>query len=276
MSTEETDQAYFWKPKNLQNITLFKAHFTNFSCEKHVHDEFSITLIDKGLTHFFFKGMNYKFTDHTIVTLNPDEIHSCGALSDFGYQYKVIYINPDFIYQMQKELFSTNQNNLFFSNFYLEDEYLYHKLNSLILLERNSLISNFEFEEEMIEVLNYILLKNCKNVHTKIFIPDSILMNKAKNYINENYKEDITLDDICNEINLSKYHFLRLFKQTFFISPHSYLMIRRVEAAKQLLQFGNSIIETSFKCGFNDQSHLSRRFKAITGITPGNYRKFFN
>ncbi len=61
--------SFFWKPKKLNNVTLYNAHFTDFIFDKHVHDDFSITLLDEGETNFFYKGFNYKFTKHTIFTL---------------------------------------------------------------------------------------------------------------------------------------------------------------------------------------------------------------
>ena len=53
-------------------------------------------------------------------------------------------------------------------------------------------------------------------------------------------------------------------------------MLKRVEKAKNLIRKGETLINTAYMCGFNDQSHLNRRFKTITGLTPGQYKKFFN
>jgi len=53
-------------------------------------------------------------------------------------------------------------------------------------------------------------------------------------------------------------------------------MLKRIEKAKELLQKGETLTNTAHICGFNDQSHLNRRFKSIMGLTPGEYKKFFN
>ena len=102
------------------------------------------------------------------------------------------------------------------------------------------------------------------------------MIKRVKEYLHDNFYIQISLDDIAKEFSISKYHFLRLFKKHTFVSPHAYLMLVRVEKAKQFLQKGLSIIDATYMCGFNDQSHLNKRFKAITGLTPGEYKNFFN
>ncbi len=70
---------------------------------------------------------------------------------------------------------------------------------------------------------------------------------------------------------MSPYYFLRLFKQSMGITPHQYILQRRIEKAKFLLQHGESIAEIAIKVGFCDQSHLTQYFKRIVGVTPKKF-----
>ena len=73
---------------------------------------------------------------------------------------------------------------------------------------------------------------------------------------------------------LSIFHFARQFKYSEGMTPHHYLVSRRVERAKELLAGSNlSLSEVAFAAGFADQSHLTRRFGQIVGITPGQFRR---
>jgi AraC family transcriptional regulator len=73
---------------------------------------------------------------------------------------------------------------------------------------------------------------------------------------------------------LSPYHFARQFKAATGLPPHQYVIARRVERAKQLLQAGtgHSIAEVAARAGFSDQSQFSRHFKRLVGVTPGQFR----
>ena len=73
---------------------------------------------------------------------------------------------------------------------------------------------------------------------------------------------------------LSPYHFARQFKAATGLPPHQYVIARRVERAKQLLQAGTglSLAEVAADAGFSDQSQLSRHFKRLVGVTPGQFR----
>jgi AraC family transcriptional regulator len=74
---------------------------------------------------------------------------------------------------------------------------------------------------------------------------------------------------------LSSYHFARQFKAATGLPPHEYVIVRRVERAKQFLQGGASLslAEVAVQAGFSDQSQFSRHFKRILGVTPGQFRR---
>jgi AraC family transcriptional regulator len=74
--------------------------------------------------------------------------------------------------------------------------------------------------------------------------------------------------------HLSVYHFARQFKAATGLPPHQYVILRRVERAKELLQAGTdlSLAEVAARAGFSDQSRFSHHFKRLVGVTPGQFR----
>ncbi|MEG3841702.1 AraC family transcriptional regulator [Microcoleus sp. herbarium14] len=91
-------------------------------------------------------------------------------------------------------------------------------------------------------------------------------------YINEHLHEDIKLIELAAIAQISPYHFLRLFKQSMGITPHQYILQRRINKAKYLLRDSElSIAEIAFRVGFCDQSHLTRCFKRLLGMTPKQF-----
>lgn len=96
-------------------------------------------------------------------------------------------------------------------------------------------------------------------------------------YINENYKEQISVDDMTERIHMSKYHFIRVFRRVMGVTPYSYLTNHRINRSKELLRSTQlSIAEISEECGFLDPGNFIAQFKKRTGMRPMQYRRDFS
>lgn len=91
-------------------------------------------------------------------------------------------------------------------------------------------------------------------------------------YINDHLHQNLKLNDLAAIVQLSPYHFLRLFKQSTGVTPHQYILRSRIDRAKSLLQHSQlTIADIASRTGFCDQSHLTRQFKQLTGMTPKQF-----
>ncbi|MEM9512840.1 MAG: AraC family transcriptional regulator [Cyanobacteria bacterium J06642_2] len=96
----------------------------------------------------------------------------------------------------------------------------------------------------------------------------------AIDFIEASLTKDMSLDELAAIAGLSKFHFARLFKQTFGLSPHQYVIQRRIERAAISLQRGEqTILQIAHNFGFSDQSHFTRAFKKVKGTTPKQFLK---
>ena len=99
---------------------------------------------------------------------------------------------------------------------------------------------------------------------------------RAVLYIEENYSREITIDDIVDNVHISKYHFIRLFKRVIGVTPYAYLMSCRINRSKLLLRTTDmSVGDISLECGFADTSNFIVQFKKHTGQKPTGYRAAF-
>ena len=93
-------------------------------------------------------------------------------------------------------------------------------------------------------------------------------------YIEANLASKLEISDLANVVALSKSHFSRSFKRSVGLPPMEYVVVRRVERAKVLIQSTREpLAEVALACGFADQAHLNRRFRDIVGISPGRWRR---
>ncbi|MGF1498783.1 MAG: helix-turn-helix domain-containing protein [Elainellaceae cyanobacterium] len=92
-------------------------------------------------------------------------------------------------------------------------------------------------------------------------------------YIHNHLEDEISLDDLARQLNLSRYYFSRLFKKSVGCSPYQYLIRQRVKLAQKLLICqDSSIADIACQCGFSNQSSMTKHFKQQTGVTPSHYR----
>jgi len=95
-------------------------------------------------------------------------------------------------------------------------------------------------------------------------------------YIDQQLAEPISLGQLAGMCALSEYHFARMFRESFGLPPHQYLLARRVNRAKELLRSSSlPLSEIALACGFSSASHFTNRFRQAMGATPGEYRKAF-
>lgn len=100
-------------------------------------------------------------------------------------------------------------------------------------------------------------------------------VNRVRKHIEENLSEPISLDELAQLVRLSTSYFSAAFKVSFEMSPHNYILSRRVEHAKYRMANSNaSLSEIALDCGLSDQAHLSRIFRRATGTTPSAWRRF--
>jgi AraC-like DNA-binding protein len=99
---------------------------------------------------------------------------------------------------------------------------------------------------------------------------------QACRFMQQQYWERISLDQLCRQTNLSKSTLLRAFTKSKGVTPYSYLENIRIGEAKKLLEQGIPPVEAALQTGFSDQSHFTGLFGRFIGLTPGVYRDIFS
>jgi AraC family transcriptional regulator len=96
----------------------------------------------------------------------------------------------------------------------------------------------------------------------------------AIEFINDNLGRNISLEEIAANVEMSTFHFARMFKHSMGLAPHQYVLEQRIDRAKTLLsETALSLTEIAYRLGFASQSHFTAVFRRLTSTTPESYRK---
>ena len=132
--------------------------------------------------------------------------------------------------------------------------------------------------ESLANILAVHLVRDVLAPHQPARQPNGALLRErlraVVEYIEEHLDAGPTLEQMAAVAHLSPYHFARQFKAATGLPPHQYVILRRVERSKRLLQSTDehSLAEIAADAGFSDQSQFSRHFKRLVGVTPGQFR----
>lgn len=247
---------------------MFKASFSTFAFDRHTHDEYAIGVIEQGVQHFSHKGTSYVAPPSTIITVNPDELHDGRAYTEGGYRYRMLYLA---LPELQRYLdgYEDRGGLMAFRKPVTVDPEIAWRLHwALKLIESDPPLVDEVLPPVIIDLFSRHASPK-PQVSSGRGNPGAVA--RAVDLINSCPHENISLDRISAAAGLSKFHFLRVFKETTGVTPHAYQLRRRVELGKRALEEGKTPSLAAIAAGFSDQSHMTRRFKAVYGVTPGEF-----
>ncbi|MEJ5075105.1 AraC family transcriptional regulator [Erwinia rhapontici] len=260
----EQDRASFRHLSGQQGVELYRAHITRYAFEPHTHEAFGIGTIDRGAERFRYRGVQHVAPVDSLVLMNPDELHTGESATEGGWQYRMIYIEP------QRLAALTGETGWWFEQAVCHDPQRAAQLSRLL--------ENLWQTDDPLTTDGLLLtLCDLLRPHARIARPLAAeprhRFDQVRDYLRAHFSERITLDTLAALVSLSPYHFQRQFKAHYHVTPHQMLMAFRLYQASQLLRAGLPAAEVAAAVGLTDQAHLTRSFAGRYGITPSRYQK---
>ena len=118
---------------------------------------------------------------------------------------------------------------------------------------------------------NYVIAKSAKAAHCGGLAPHKLRC--VRNHVCEHLGETTRVDQLAEAVHLSPFHFARMFKQSTGQSPHLYVLMQRIERAKELLaETDTALVDVAAEVGFRTQGHFTTVFHRYAGLTPRKFR----
>jgi AraC-like DNA-binding protein len=262
-----------WRFPRLHNLEILRGQHLMQSFPLHTHEQYAIGVIEHGALGYFYRGENIVAARGQINLCIPDEPHTGQPVSLEGWGYRMFYLEPSFIEGIVSDVAGCAKGLPFFQSGVISDDVIAQDFLHLHRLLENSDASLLESETLLQSVLMRFIGRYADaTLRPKKwgFEPRAVIL--IKNFLEENFTEDVSLNALSHLTGLNRFHLVHVFTKVVGIAPHAFLRQVRVKNAKRLLLEGQGIAEVALACGFSDQSHLTRWFKRLWSVTPAQYR----
>ena len=268
------DRAKFWRDPQLGNLELLRATYVTHVFAPHAHEGYAIGVIEKGVQVSAFHRNNVLMPAGSVAAINPGAAHTGHAADEQGWVYRMVYPDASILQRAAAEIAGRELGLPLFPVPVIHDRYLARLLHDMHVALEDDTTPALERESRLLWTLAQLIVRHSADrpvVHEAR--PERACVHQAREYLGERYAENVSLEELASHVHLSRFHLLRVFKAEVGLPPHAYLNNVRIMHAKELLSAGTPIADVAQQTGFADQSHLTRQFKRVVGITPGQYRR---
>ena len=262
------DRHSFWHDPALPFIEARAVQDGRHVCyDKHSHAHFSIGAITGGHSHYLNQRSLQEVGPGSLVLMNPEEVHACNPIADQPWSYLMFYLDTDWLRSQQEEAglggefrpfdMTASRDPLLYQGL----QHLHHQLvQAPDPLARE--VACHLFSRQLLARLTPARWDDRPPQH----------LQRAAELMQDDSASPLSLSQLSAVAGLTPSHFVRAFSQHYGMTPHAYLLDRRIRHARTLLKQGQPLAEVALASGFADQAHFQRQFKRRVAATPGQYR----
>jgi AraC-like DNA-binding protein len=253
--------------------TLDLLRFSRYDHDfpRHSHEEFTVGVFETGNGSLGYRRASWRAYDGTVLAVPPDEVHTAEPLRGQGWTYRAMYPSTTL---MSAALGHASPPAIpaFFRQPIYDDPPLARTLALLHSLLIDSGEQTFDVEAMLVLALQTLVARHgVARPPERCDTPVSRIVATAREYLHANYGKSIKLATLASLCATSPFHLVRSFTDVVGMPPHAYLTQIRANRARAMLLRGAGLSGVAYQCGFCDQSHLTRTFKRLFGVTPGSY-----
>jgi AraC-like DNA-binding protein len=268
---ERQDVVEVWRPAELPQLELRRGFGVARPVPRHWHEEYQFCLVQKGSGDLCYRGDTFQTPPATLFIVHPGEVHSNRAHDDGGCSYRTIFAGAELLRRAAAEAHGRESGLPFFPATVVSDRDVIRQYLEVHFAFEGA-ASGLERETALVSLLALLVGRFAEHRPAERRMgAGRPAVSRARDYLAANFAEHVSLEELARVANLSPYHFSRVFTEQFGMPPHAFQIQLRVARARTLLREGWPIPQVASHTGFADQSHLTRHFKRLSVVTPGQY-----
>ncbi|WP_315709641.1 helix-turn-helix domain-containing protein [Brenneria uluponensis] len=240
---------------------------SDISFPRHAHEQFGIGVIARG-GHRSWSGKGLiEAGPGNAIMVNPGEIHDGSPIGKQLRTWRMLYFTPSLL---EHYLPHDISGDIELTRPAVYDPILSRLFSQFFVSVTDTLAEPLMVEEHGLLLLNHVLnAHSTQHTKTEHTTPD---IDKVRQRLDDAPEQLTSLAELAETIGISRFQLLRAFTRELGITPHAYLIQRRVQLARRLLLSGKSLSEAALDAGFADQSHMTRAFTRQIGVPPGRFK----
>ena len=248
-------------------MTAASAH----SFPRHIHDQYGVGIIDAG-GHSSWSGRGQVAAGPgSFICVNPGEVHDGHAVGQRQRRWRMFYFDRSAIEQMGRDILDGRCSEFTFGTPVFADPSLQPLFNATFAWGRAAGNGNDGIAAET-SLLTFVagLMRHStlqRNLHAS-----TADIRRVRQRIDDDPTAPLSLAILARDAGVSRYRLLRSFAREIGLTPHAYIMQRRLAHARRQILAGTALADVATSCGFYDQSHMNRCFVRQFGVTPRSYR----
>jgi len=243
-----------------------EAEFAGEAFAPHRHDTYALGITLRGVQTFWYRGERRISLPGNCIILHPDELHDGGAGDDTGLKYRMLYLEPSLL---TPALAQAGLSLPFVGTPIVDHPTLTRLLCSVLSCMDDRLD---DLETDSFLALLAPVLTELSTGSTK---PAGALpvreLQRVRDFLASHADENISSARLESISGLDRFALARHFRTLFGTTPHRFLVMRRLAAAREKIGGGMGLADIAMATGFADQAHLTRHFKKTYGMTPGRW-----
>lgn len=252
------------------DVELLHAYYVQHAYPRHSHDYYVISLIARGRQSFTHQGTKLSTPPGGLILINPGAVHTGEAADTQGFELRALYPSISLMETAVYEL--TGRRALpYFREVRVDHRWATNNVLSLhkAILDGAGLL---ECESRILWTMAQLIRRYADIGSMEGHLgKEQRAIQQVRQYIEEHFAESVTLHTLAQHVALSPYYLLRVFRAEVGMPPYTYLESVRIRHTQRLIKAGKPLAEVAAEAGFSSQSHMTRQFKNIIGVTPGQY-----
>jgi AraC-like DNA-binding protein len=235
---------------------------------RHTHDAYGIGVVDSG-GHASWSGRGQvEAGPGTFISVNPGEVHDGRAIGGRPRSWRILYFDPAALADLRSDILEGAQRSFTFAAPVFADRSL-HALFDTAFGHVRGQSAAMSCETAVLRLIARLAVHST----TRPLRDEgpTACIRRVRQRIDADPAAPLTLLDLAQEAGLSRYQLIRAFARELGLTPHAYILQRRIALAQRMIRAGLELAEVATAAGFCDQSHLTRRFVRQFGVTPRRY-----
>lgn len=257
---------------DLGGLELIEAVHSRPHFPRHAHATYALGIVHWGVNRFRYRRAWHTATAGALCTVTPDEVHTVEPAGEVGFAYRCIYPPAALVQEAAASVAGRGVREALLLPPVIEDGEA-ARLASRLLNAIQGGAPSLATQSLLAGLLAHVVARHAvPRVEEAHLARASEELARARDLLASRLGDNVTLDELAAVAGIERFSLLRGFARTYGLPPHAWVIQERVRRAQVLLRGGMSPVDVATEVGFSDQSHLSRHFKRLTGVTPGCYR----